>query len=137
MYMRQVMSLINFMCPIKDPEIYMYLAFLENLCNCFSYNRLDYPINISESIIQVDNTRTTDPEMWNIFQTGGFALKSNSIPFTGIGVDQGQNFLNKILKGGLTGITNRPTALLQFCLSASELARLALETEKKMGQLKL
>ena len=32
MYMRQVMSLLNFMCSIKDPDIYMYLASLENLC---------------------------------------------------------------------------------------------------------
>ena len=69
--------------------------------------------------------------MWNMFQTRGFALTANSIPFTGIGVDQDQEFLNKILKGedGLREITNRPAALLQFCLSASELARLALETE--------
>ena len=50
-------------------------------------------------------------------------------------MDQGQNFLNKILKGygGLQGITNRPAALLQFCLTASELARLALETEELIG----
>ena len=87
-----------------------------------SYNRRDYALNISEYLARVDNTRTTDPEMWNMFQAGGFALKANSIPFTGIGVDQGQEFLNKILKGegGLRGITNRPAALLQFCLSASE-----------------
>ena len=121
--MRQVMSLLNFMCSIKDPDIYMYLASLENLCKYFfSYNRLDYALNISEYLARVDNTRTTDPEMWNTFQTGGFALKANSIPFTGIGVDQGQEFLNKILKGegGLRGIRNRPAALLQFCLSPSE-----------------
>ena len=136
MYMRQVMSLLNFMCSIKDPDIYMYLSSLENLCKYFfSYNRLDYALNISEYLARVDNTRTTDPKMWNMFQTGGFALKANSIPFTGIGVDQGQEFLNKILKGegGLRGITNRPAALLQFCLSASELARLALETEELIG----
>ena len=52
--------------------------------------------------------------MWNMFQTGKFALKASSIPFTGIGVDQGQEFLNKVLKseGGLRGITNRPAVLL-------------------------
>ena len=136
MYMRQVMSLLNFMCSIKDPDIYMYLSSLGNVCKyILSYNRLDYALNISEYLARVDNTRTTDPEMWNMFQTGGFALKANSIPFTGIGVDQGQEFLNKILKGegGLRGITNRPAALLQFCLSASELARLALETEELIG----
>ena len=31
MYMRQVMSLLNFMCFIKYPDIYMYLSSLENL----------------------------------------------------------------------------------------------------------
>ena len=48
MYMRQVMSLLNFMCSIKDPDIYMYLSSLENLCKYFfSYNRLDYALNIT------------------------------------------------------------------------------------------
>ena len=136
MYMRQVMSLLNFLSSIKDPDIYMYLASLENLCKYFfSYNRLDYALNITEYLARVNNTRTTDPNMWNLLKAGGFALKSNSIPFAGIAVDQGQEFLNKILKGdgGLRGITNRPAALLQFCLTASELARLALETEELIG----
>ena len=135
-YMRQVMSLLNFMCSIKDSDIYLYLASLENLCKYFfSYNRLDYSLNIMEYIARVDNTRNTDQDMCNKFEVGGFALKANSIPFTGIGVDQGQEFLNKILKGedGLRGLTNRPAALLQFFLSSSELGRLALETEEVIG----
>ena len=35
MYMRQVMSLLNFMCSIKDLDIYMYLASLGNLGKSF------------------------------------------------------------------------------------------------------
>ena len=136
MYMRQVTSLLNFMCSIKDPDIFMYLAYLEKLYTYFfSYNRLDYALNITEYLARVDNTRTTDPEVWNIFKAGGFALKTNCIPFTGFGVDQGQEFLNKILKGegGLRGITNRPAALLLICLSSSEIVRLALETKEMIG----
>ena len=63
MYMCQVMSLFNFMCSIKDPEIYMYLASLGNFMQIFffSYSRLEYAINISEYLARVDNIRTTDP----------------------------------------------------------------------------
>ena len=31
MYMRQVMSLLNFMCSINNPDIHMYFSSLENL----------------------------------------------------------------------------------------------------------
>ena len=51
-----------------------------------------------------------------MFQKGKYALEASSIPFTGIGVDQGQEFLNKVLKS-----------------EAFELARLALETEELIG----
>ena len=64
MYMCQVMSLLNFMCSIKDPDIYMYLSSLENLCKYFfSYNRLDYALNISEYLARVDNTLVNSSDL--------------------------------------------------------------------------
>jgi hypothetical protein len=136
MYMRQVLALINFTRSLKQPDLFLYLASLENLCvYFFSYNRLDYAQNITEYIARLNNTKDTDPIIWNRFQAGDFALTKNDIPFTGIGIDQGQEFLNKVLKGdgGIKGITNKPSTLLKYCLCAPELARLAKETEMMTG----
>ena len=136
MYMKQVMNLLNFIRSLKNPNLFLYLGSLENLCKYFfSYNRLDYAQNITEYLARVDDAQTSDKSVWETLSTGGFALKANEIHFTGIGIDQGQEFLNKVLKGegGLKGITNRPATLLKFCLSVAEVGRVAAEFEELVG----
>lgn len=65
--MRQVMLLLNFMSSIKYKDIYIYLEPLENLCKqFFSYNRLDCALNITEYQARAHNTKTTDPNIWNL-----------------------------------------------------------------------
>ena len=136
MYMREVTALMNFTRSQKQPDLFLYLASLENLCKYFfSYNRLDYAQNIIEYISRVYSTKTKDPDLWNRLLSGAFALTKNTVSFTGTGVDQGQEFLNKILKGdgGLKGLTNKSASLLKYCLCAPELARLGRETEEMVG----
>ena len=122
----------------KKPALFLYLSSLESLCKYFfSYNRLDYAQNITEYIAKVHDLQETDPKTWNRFLAGEFALTKSAVPFTGIGIDQGQEFLNKLLKGegGLRGITNKPTSLLKYCLCAPELSRIASETDEILGVL--
>ena len=81
----------------------------------------------------MDAITTSDPELWQSFTNGEFAVNtSNRIPFTRIGVDQAMEHLNKSTKGqgGISGITTNPATLLKFCLTAPELARLADESER-------
>ena len=136
MYMKQVMAMLNFIRSLKRPDLFLYLASLESLCKYFfSYNRLDYAQNVTEYIARVHETQETDPKTWSRFEAGEFSLTKSAVPFTGVGIDQGQEFLNKILKGdgGLRGITNKPTSLLKYCLCAPELARIATETDELFG----
>ena len=83
MYMRQVLALVNFTRSIKHPDLFLYLASLENLCiYFFSYNRLDYAQHIPEYIARVQNTKDSDPVTWNRLLSGDFALtkkKSHSL----------------------------------------------------------
>ena len=63
---------------------------------------------------------------------GNFTVStSNQVPFTRLGVDQAQEHVNKKLKGhrAVNGIIQSPSALLKFCLCASELARISGEIE--------
>lgn len=59
----------------------------------------------------------------------------HEIPFTAVGVDQAQEYENKVHKGegGLAGITTSPDTLLQYCLTAPILAQLSHETESLVG----
>ena len=134
MYMRQVMTLLQFQRAIREGNWHMYLESLEHLCKYFfAYATLDYAQNIPEVIARMDAIKTSDPELWQSFNNGDFAVStSNRIPFTRIGVDQAMEHLNKSTKGqgGISGITSYPATLLKFCLTAPGLARLAEESER-------
>ncbi|XP_014677394.1 PREDICTED: uncharacterized protein LOC106817244 [Priapulus caudatus] len=134
MYMRQVMTLLQFQRAIREGNWHLYLISLEHLCKYFfAYARLDYAQNIPEFIARMDAIKTSNPELWQSFTNGEFAVNtSNRIPFTRIGVDQAMEHLNKSTKGQgrISGITTSPATLLKFCLTAPELARLADESER-------
>ena len=89
--------------------------------------------SIPEFIARMDAINTTDPELWQSFCNGEFAVNtSNHIPFTRIVVDQAMEHFNKATKGQewISGLTTYPTTLLKFCITAPELARLADEIER-------
>ena len=134
MYMRQVMTLLPFQRATREGNWHLNLALLEHLCKYFfAYATLDYAQNITEFIARMDAITTSDPELWQSFNNGEFAVNtSNRIPFTRIGVDQAMEHLNKSTKGqgGISGITSYPATLLKFCLTAPELARLAEVSER-------
>ena len=100
MYMRQVMTLLQFQRAIREGIWHLYLASLEHLCKYFfAYASLDYAQNIPEFIARMDAINTSDPELWQSFNNGEFALNtSNRISFTRIGVDQAMEHLNKHTK---------------------------------------
>jgi len=86
---------------IREGNWHLYLASLEHFCKYFFvYARLDYAQNIQEFIARNDAINTSDPELWQSFTNGEFAVNtSNRFPFRRIGVDQTIEHLNKSTKG--------------------------------------
>lgn len=134
MYMRQVMTLLQFQRATREGNWFLYLSSLEHLCvYFFAFDRLDYAQNMPEYIARMQDLESTEPEIWQEFVNGDFTVNSsNTVPFTRIGVDHAMEHLNKCTKGqgGISGITSSPSTLLKYCLTAPELARLASETEQ-------
>ena len=87
--MRQVITLLQFQRAIREGNWHLYLASLGHLCKYFFvYFRLDYAQNIRECIARMDATKTSEPELWQSFNDGEFAVNtSNRILSTRIGVD--------------------------------------------------
>ena len=137
MYMRQVLTLLQFQRATRQGDWFLHLSSLEELCvYFFAYDRLDYAQNIPEYVARMYKLQTTDPEIWNEFMSKSFTVNtSNQIPFTRLGVDQAQEQANKTLKGqgAISGITQSPATLLKFCMCAPELARIAGEAENMSG----
>jgi hypothetical protein len=101
MYMRQVMTLLQFQRATHQGDWFLHLSSLEKLCVFFfAYNRLDYAQNIPEYVARMYQLQTTDPKLWLQFLSNDFtANTSNGIPFTRIGLDHAQEHVNKNLKG--------------------------------------
>ena len=77
--------------------------------------------------------QSADPGAWKEFASGNFTVNTNnSVPFTRIGIDNAMEHLNKVIngQGGISGITSSLQALLKFCLTGPELARLTEETKQ-------
>jgi len=134
--MRQVLALLSFHRSVKQPQLFLYFASIEQLATYFFvYNRLNYAQNILEFTSQAYSVEKSDPALWVILQEGEFAVTKSRIPFTSIGVDQAQEYDSKILKckGGLRGITNKPAPLLKYCLTAPVIAKLSQDTRDMFG----
>ena len=137
LYMKQVMTLLQFQRATRQGDWFLHLSSLEKLCTYFfAYNRLDYAQNIPEYVARMYQLQTTDPEIWQDFLQQEFTVNtSNQIPFTRLGIDQAQEHQNKNLKGqgSINGITQSPATLLKFCMCAPELSRIASEAETMAG----
>lgn len=101
----------------------------------FAHNILKYtqmaPLYIADMYALKDN----DPDIWEEFCQGHFCVKKSQVPFCSIGVDHALEHVNRTMKvkGGLSGITQKPAALLRFFPSAPELTRLSEEVLQMAG----
>ena len=76
MYMRRVMSLIQFVRGTRQRNWNLHLATFEGLCIWFfAYNRLDYVQNIPSHIARMYYFKTTNRQVWNDMEKGGLAIK--------------------------------------------------------------
>ena len=76
MYMRRVMSLIQFVRGTRQRNWNLHLATLEGLCIWFlAHNRLDYVQNIPSHIARMYYFKTTNRQVWNDMEKGGLAIK--------------------------------------------------------------
>jgi hypothetical protein len=96
LYMRQILTLMQFHRATRQGDWYLHLSSLEKLCvYFFAYDRLDYAQNIPEYVARMYELQTADPEIWNDFRSKGFTVNtSNTIPFTRLGIDQAQDQAN-------------------------------------------
>jgi len=109
---------------------------MESLCkDFFAYNRLKYAQMVPLYLAEMYSLKESDPDVWTEFSQGHFCVKKSQVPFCSIGVDHALEHVNRSMKvkGGLSGITQKPAALLRFFLIAPELARLSEEVMQMAG----
>ena len=137
-YMDSALTLLLFILATREGLWNLHLAALEKLCALFfSRDRLKYAQMVPSYIAQMHSLRESDPEIWHEFSQGNFCVNKSDVPFCSIGVDHAIEHINRMMKvkGGLSGITQKPATLTQFFLVAPELTHLVEEIDY-LGSLK-
>lgn len=135
-YMDMVLTLLEFIRATRDGIWPLHLSSMEGLCkHFFANNRLKYAQMVPLYLAEMHSLKESDPDIWSEFSQGHFCVKKSQVPFCSIGVDHALEHVNRAMKvkGGLSGITQKPAALLRFFLIAPELTRLSEEVMQMAG----
>ena len=135
-YMDMVLTLLEFIRATRAGLWSLHLSSMEGLCkHFFANNRLKYAQMVPLYLAEMHSLEESDPDIWTEFKKGHFCIKKSQVPFCSIGVDHALEHVNRTMKvkGGLSGITQKPAALLRFFLIAPELTRLSEEVMQMVG----
>ena len=135
-YMRMVLLIYTFIRATREGLWELHLASLDKLCKYFfAHDKQKYARLVPLYLAEMTALQTTDPDIYEEFMAGNFAVNKNQIPFCAIGADHALEHINHIMKvtGGLVGITQNASARERFFLTAPELGRLAEEAHQMAG----
>ena len=90
-------------------------------------DRIKYSRMLPVYLAEMYALESSDPLIWEAFNDGEFAVQTNEIPFTGIGMDHRGEQVNKVLKieGGVVGISRNENARTRYMLNAPVLAEIS------------
>ena len=98
----------------------MHLSSLDNMVKYFfAHDQINYARLTPLYLATMTDLLSNDIESWNYLEES-FAISKSQIPFTSIGSDHALEQENKVMKvtGGVKGLTQNPSGLHRFCLTA-------------------
>ncbi|XP_052123378.1 uncharacterized protein LOC127749403 [Frankliniella occidentalis] len=120
-----ILAILQLVRATRTANIELYIQALTRIVPFFfALDHQNYarwlPIHLRDLI----NLEKHHPELWNAFQKGYFVAAKSSRRFSTISLDQAHEQLNATLKGngGVVGLTDSPSALLNWILFAPEIA---------------
>ena len=126
-YMRMVERLLLFIHASRSRNWKLHLSTTEELMrDITSMDRIKYRRMLPVYLAEMYALESSDPLIWEAFIDGEFAVQTNEIPFTGIGMDHRGEQVNKVLKieGGVVGILRNENAHTRYMLNAPVLAEI-------------
>ena len=98
-YMRMVERLLLFIHASRSRNWKLHLSTTEELMRDITgMDRIKYRRMLPVYLAEMYALESSDPLIWEAFNDGEFAVQTNDIPFTGIGMDHRGEQVNKVLK---------------------------------------
>jgi hypothetical protein len=126
-YMNQVLSLMHFIKASRTGNWALHLASCDMVVKYFfAHDLYKYAKYTSYYLADMSELQRTDPETWQHLESGNMSVFKSDIPFTGLGVDHALEQEIETLKmaRGITGITQKESALSRYLLASPELSRI-------------
>lgn len=135
-YMRMVDCLLLFLRSVRTANWDLHLSSLENFVKYFfALDLTNYSGMTAWYLADMRSLKESDPDIWHEFEKGNWVENKSNIPFCALACDEALEHKNRAMKvvGGLVGITQQPSALARFFLTAPELQRVSQETLSMCG----
>ena len=132
-YMEMVSILLMFTRAQRDGDWELYLtAFRKMIPYFFQYDHQNYA---RWSIIYLAQMMEIPEKIKDEFMKGDFVVKCSDLKFTQVDPDHAQEWLNRASKiaGGIIGITNKPSALMNWNLTYNARSFIANQTYDMFG----
>ena len=128
-YMVMYEALLLFVRSSREGNWALHLSSLDNMVKYFfAHDQINYARLTPLYLATMTDLLSNDIESWNYLEES-FAISKSQIPFTSIGSDHALEQENKVMKvtGGVKGLTQNPSGLHRFCLTAPVLNALSQE----------
>ena len=136
--LRLELIMLQFIRSIRTRSFKVYVDCLRQIAPwLFALDHINYarwlPVHISDMI----NLSKTHPGIYTEFMKGNFAVQKTNKVFSAMAIDQSHEQMNKLLKGdgGVTGLTENPTALQRFLIAGPEICRIINDYEERFTNL--
>ena len=133
-YMKMYEALLLFVRSSREGNWALHLSSLDNMVKYFfAHNQINYAWLTPLYLATMTELLSNDTDSWNYLEKN-FAISKSQIPFTSIGSDHALEQENKVMKvtGGVKGLTQNPSGLYRFCLTAPVLNALTKAFCEKM-----
>ena len=108
-----VQTLLKFIYASRAQNWRMHLSAVKDMLHTIvSMDHIKYRRMLPVYLADMVNIETSDPSLWEMFNSGHFCIQKSRIPFTALGRDHAGEQMNKRLKieGGIKGITHNENA---------------------------
>ncbi len=129
--------LLQFVRGIREARFDIYHDTLEQLVSwMFALDHVNYARWLPIHLQTLRELEVRHPQIYHQFKSGNFVVQKTHRKFSCIGVDHAHEQNNKIIKGdgGVTGILDKPDALLKWMVAGPEIAFIVQEYEDLLGR---
>ena len=135
-YMAMVECLLNLVRFVRSGDWNGHITSVEAIVPYFfALDMHNYSGMMAYYLADMKNSKTFYPSIWKEFEEGNWVVKKSITPFCAVGADEALEHQNRAMRvtGGIAGITQQPSALARYFLTAPVLEEISKQVSSIPG----